>query len=75
MDANHVLLTNGPSGPGRVHEASEVIAGIDPVAVDAFTTDRYFDVRLDMVGHLGTAYDLGVGEIDLAKLKIKEFAA
>ena len=75
MDANHVLLTNGPSGPGRVHIANEVIAGVDPVAVDTFTTDRYFDLRLDMVGHLGIAYDLGVGEIDLAKLKIKEFAA
>jgi uncharacterized protein (DUF362 family) len=75
MDANHVLLTNGPGGPGRVQAASEVIAGVDPVAIDAFTADRYFDVRLDMVGHIGTAYDLGVGEIDYRKLEITEFAA
>lgn len=75
MDANHVLLTNGPGGPGRVQVGNEVIAGVDPVAVDTFTTGRYFDVRPDMVGHLGIAYDLGVGEIDLAKLEIKEFTA
>jgi uncharacterized protein (DUF362 family) len=75
MDANHVLLTNGPGGPGRVQVANEVIAGVDPVAMDTFTTDRYFDLRPDRVGHLGIAYDLGIGEIDLAKLKIKEFVA
>lgn len=75
MDANHVLLTNGPAGPGQVHVANEVIAGVDPVAVDTFTTDRYFDIPIDRVGHLGIAHDLGVGEMDLGKLKIKEFDA
>lgn len=72
LDANHVLLTNGPGGPGEVRAAGQVIAGVDPVAVDAFAT-RFFDLEPDDVGHIRTAYDLGVGELDIAKLKIREF--
>ncbi len=74
MDANHVLLTNGPGGPGEVRRANQVIAGVDPVAVDAFTT-QFFDLEPDAIGHIRIAYELGVGEIDMAKLKIKEFDA
>ena len=74
-DANHVLLTNGPVGPGRVIAPAQVIAGVDPVAVDAFATERYFGLKPESVGHIKTAYDIGVGEIDRAKLKIHEFDA
>ncbi len=71
MDANHVLLTNGPSGPGEVLRARQVIASVDPVAVDAYAT-RFFGLEAGEVGHIQTAYDLGVGEIDLAKLRVQE---
>jgi uncharacterized protein (DUF362 family) len=74
MDANHVLLSNGPVGPGEVLRARQVIAGCDPVAVDAFTCRSFFRDPA-AVGHIRSAYDLGAGEIDLSKLKIKEFAA
>jgi uncharacterized protein (DUF362 family) len=74
MDANHVLLSNGPVGPGKVLTARQVIAGIDPVAVDAFTCKSFFRDPAT-VGHIRAAYDLGAGEIDLSKLRIKEFAA
>jgi uncharacterized protein (DUF362 family) len=73
MDANHVLLTNGPGGPGEVRVGRRVIAGIDPVAVDAFTTRAYWR-EPEQIGHIQTAFDLGVGEIDLSKLVIKEFS-
>jgi len=74
MDANHVLLTNGPGGPGEVRIANQVIAGVDPVAVDAFTT-RFFDLEPDDIGHIQQAHELGVGRIDLADMTIKEFEA
>ncbi len=74
MDANHVLLTNGPSGPGEVLRARQVIASVDPVAVDAYAT-RFFGLEPTDVGHIQTAYDLGVGEIDLAKLRVQEVEA
>lgn len=74
MDANHALLTNGPSGPGRVSRPQTVIAGVDPVAVDAWAC-RYLDVRPESVGHIRHAWELGVGEMNLDRLKIDEFAA
>jgi len=74
MDANHALLTNGPSGPGRVATPQTVIAGVDPVAVDAWTC-RYLDVRPEGIGHIRRAWELGVGEMNLDTLKIEEFAA
>lgn len=75
LDANHVLLTNGPAGPGRVRDPGEVVAGVDPVAVDAFAVERYFGLEPGAIGHIRAAYDLGVGEIDRAKLAIREFDA
>ncbi len=74
LDANHVLLTNGPGGPGQVKVAKQVVAGVDPLAVDAFAT-RYFDLEPHQVRHIQRAYELGVGEIALGGLKIKEFSA
>ncbi|MBM3286482.1 MAG: DUF362 domain-containing protein [Candidatus Eisenbacteria bacterium] len=74
MDANHVLLSNGPAGPGEVLKARQVIAGIDPVAVDAFAA-RFFNLDPSAIAHIQGAYDLGVGEIDMGKLAIKEFDA
>jgi uncharacterized protein (DUF362 family) len=71
MDANHVLLTNGPVGPGEVLRARQVVASVDPVAVDAYAT-RFFGLGPDDVPHIRGAYDLGVGEIDLARLRVKE---
>ncbi len=72
MDANHVLLTNGPVGPGEVLDARMVIAGVDPVAVDAYATRAFFR-EPNLIRHIRIAHELGVGEIDLAKLDIREF--
>ncbi len=74
MDANHVLLTNGPSGPGRVTDPQRVIAGVNPVAVDAASM-QFFRQKSEDIGHIRIAHELGVGEMDLDKLKIKEFDA
>ena len=72
VDASHVLLTNGPVGPGKVIHPQTVIAGVDPVAADAFAARAYFKDP-GSVRHIRMAYDLVVGEIDLARLRIHEF--
>jgi len=74
LDANHVLMNNGPAGPGDVMRAQQVVAGVDPVAVDAFAT-AYFDLEPADIRHIRTAWELGVGEMDLNKLHVEEFKA
>jgi uncharacterized protein (DUF362 family) len=74
MDANRILLTNGPSGPGQTRDDKMVIAGADPVAVDAYTT-TLFNMEPDDIPHIRYAYELGVGEMNLKKLNIKEIKA
>lgn len=73
MDANRILLTNGPSGPGQTRDDKMVIAGTNPVAVDAYTT-ALFDRKPEEIGYIQYAYELGMGEIDVEKLNIKEIA-
>jgi len=74
LDANHALLTNGPGGPGRVIQPQRVIAGVDPVAVDAAAM-QFFRGKPEDIGHIRIAHELGVGEMDLDRLKVKEFDA
>jgi len=75
LDANYVLLTNGPVGPGEVRHARQVIAGVDPVATDAYMTQAFWSMDPGRVGHIRIAHELGVGEIDLARLRVHEFDA
>jgi uncharacterized protein (DUF362 family) len=74
LDANHALLTNGPVGPGQVTKPRQVVAGRDPVAVDAYAT-RYLDMRPEQIRHIREAYELGVGEMNVDKLAIREIGA
>ncbi len=71
LDANHVLLSNGPNGPGEVGTPKQVVAGVDPVAIDALAC-RYFNRTPEAIGYIRIAHELGVGEIDLARLRIQE---
>ena len=70
LDATHALTTNGPKGPGKVVEFGEVIAGIDPVAVDAYGA-RLLGKQPGEIGCIVKAHELGVGEMDLDNLTIK----
>jgi uncharacterized protein (DUF362 family) len=73
-DATRVLQTRGPKGPGEVTVPNTVVVGTDPVAVDSYCT-RFLTVKgitPDQVQHLVIANELGRGEIDCDKLKIKE---
>lgn len=71
LDANRILLTNGPKGPGETKDLRMVVAGTDSVAVDAYGA-TLFDYKPEEIGHIRLAGALGVGEMDLAKVKIKE---
>jgi uncharacterized protein (DUF362 family) len=74
MDANHVLLTNGPVGPGKVLAAGQVIAGVDPVAVDSYAL-RFFGLDAAAVPYLLAAARQGAGTADLSRLVIREVGA
>ncbi|MCE5197634.1 MAG: DUF362 domain-containing protein [Armatimonadota bacterium] len=70
LDANKILLTNGPKGPGNTKNVNQVIAGADPVAVDAYGA-TLFGLKPGDVGFIKLASELGVGEMDLSKISIK----
>ncbi len=76
IDASRVLLTGGPTGPGRVIAENRLFASLDMVGVDAVVTSRYSfggrEVAPNDVTHLRAAYENGVGEIDLQKIRVNK---
>ena len=73
MDAYRILTANGPNGgtPKDVELVGQVIAGIDPVAVDSYTT-TLFGLKGEDIGHIKESYDRGLGEIDPDKIDIQK---
>jgi uncharacterized protein (DUF362 family) len=76
IDAVTILQTNGPTGPGDVLQFGGVVAGTDPVAVDACAVGlspwNGQTLAPDEVGYLRYAAARGVGTLDLASLQIAE---
>ena len=73
LDAYRILVRNGPQG-GRVSDTElrkTVIAGTDPVAVDAFGASL-FAVEPRELPYLRLARDRGLGEFDLGKVRIEK---
>lgn len=79
LDATRALLTAGPGGPGKVEEWYTVVAGVDPLAVDAYgvTLGQWYGQRIrpDQVRHLLAAKDHGLGTLDLKEVEIVEKGA
>jgi uncharacterized protein (DUF362 family) len=75
-DATRALQTRGPKGPGEVTTPHKVLAGIDPVAMDAYCCQ--FLTRKGVspgdVNHLVLANSLGRGQIDTSVMNVKEIA-
>ncbi len=70
LDCTRILLRNGPSG-GRLEDVEVknlVLAGTDPVALDAFGT-TLFGLKPGDIGHITKAFELNRGEMDLNKIK------
>jgi uncharacterized protein (DUF362 family) len=76
LDAVRVLKTGGPTGPGDVQALDSVVAGVDPVAVDAYAVGLSVwngqTYRPEQVAHLRHAASLGLGNLDLETLRVQE---
>jgi uncharacterized protein (DUF362 family) len=72
LDATRVLTQGGPSGgrPEYVQVRNMVVAGVDPVAIDAWGTVKLFDLQPSDIGYIVQGHELGLGEMDLEKIKV-----
>jgi uncharacterized protein (DUF362 family) len=73
LDAYRILVRNGPQG-GRISDTElrkTVVAGTDPVAVDALAAS-FFDVAQRDLPYLGLARERGLGEFDLGKVRLEK---
>ena len=70
LDAVRILLTKGPRGPGDTKDVGQVVAGVDPVAIDSYAA-VILGKNPTAVNHLKYANKLGLGQIDYKKLKVK----
>ncbi len=71
VDGTEFLLTNGPAGPGEIKRANKVVAGTDPVAVDAYAC-TLVGLTADKVAMIGLAAKHGLGNPDLTKASLRE---
>jgi len=74
VDATRVLINGGPGGPGKVRELHTVVAGTDPVSVDAYavTLAEWYGKSFSpqQIEHIAKASQRGLGEINLKNLNI-----
>ncbi|MDI6781368.1 MAG: DUF362 domain-containing protein [bacterium] len=71
LDATRALFNNGPRGPGDVKHIGKIIAGVDPVAVDAYGC-TIFEKEPHRIGYINIAHKMGLGEIDLSRIRVKK---
>ena len=71
IDATRILLRNGPQGGNMddVRILDTVVASADPVACDAFAT-TLFNMEPGEISSTVAAYNLGLGEMHLDKMRI-----
>jgi len=63
IDAYRVLLRNGPSGgnPSDVALQKTLLAGTDPVMLDAYAAQAYWNLDPSAIPYLKLAADRGLG--------------
>ena len=71
VDAITILTENGPFGPGRTASPRQVVAGTNMVSVDAYCC-RFIDLDPKEAEHIRIAAGMGLGEMDVARLKVAE---
>lgn len=76
VDATRVMIQGGPSGPGRLLRLDTIVAGEDPVAVDAYAVALapWYGARFEgrQVRHIVAAHRMGLGEMDLTKVRVRK---
>jgi len=73
MDCYRILLRNGPTG-GNLEDVvlkKTVVAGTDPVALDAYVAKAYWDLDPEQLPYLRMAASRGLGTVDFEKLAVK----
>jgi uncharacterized protein (DUF362 family) len=73
MDAYRVLIRNGPTG-GSLEDVvlkRTMVAGTDPVAIDAYVAKAYWDLDADALPCLGFASRKGLGTLAFDKVRSK----
>ena len=74
LDATRILTTGGPTGPGKTVQKNLVVAGTDRVAVDSYgvSLERWNGRKLEpaQVSHILAAHEAGLGEMNIAELKV-----
>jgi uncharacterized protein (DUF362 family) len=73
MDCYRVLLRNGPTG-GNLEDVAikkTVVAGTDPVALDAYVAKAYWNLEPEHLPYLQMAANRGLGTTDYDKIPVK----
>lgn len=73
VDATRMLMRNGPQGGDEadVEIRDTVIASTDPVAADAYAT-TLFGLKPEEIDSTVAAHAMGLGEMDLTRMRIKQ---
>ena len=73
MDCYRILLRNGPTG-GNLEDVAlkkTIVAGTDPVALDAYVAKAYWNLDAEHLPYLRMAANRGLGVVEFEKLDIK----
>jgi uncharacterized protein (DUF362 family) len=73
MDCYRILVRNGPTG-GNLEDVElkkTIVAGTDPVALDAYVAKAYWNLDAERLPYLQMAADRGLGIVDFEKLQVK----
>lgn len=73
IDAYRVLIRNGPTGGSLedVEVKKTMVAGTDPVAIDAYVAKAYWNLDAEALPYLGLAAKRGLGTVDFDKVRSK----
>jgi uncharacterized protein (DUF362 family) len=73
LDCYRILLRNGPTG-GNLEDVvlkKTMVAGTDPVAIDAYVAKAYWNLDAEQLPYLEMAAARGLGTVDFEKLLVK----
>ena len=73
LDCYRILLRNGPTG-GNLEDVAlkkTLVAGTDPVAIDAYVAKAYWNLDPEHLPYLEMAAARGLGTVDFEKLLVK----
>jgi uncharacterized protein (DUF362 family) len=73
IDCYRILLRNGPTGGDLEDVATKkaIVAGTDPVALDAYVAKAYWNLGPEHMPYLAMAAARGLGIVDFEKLQVK----